>query len=61
METVRESKNLGDRVSADGGCEVAVTVRIRCGLVKSRECGNLLCGRRCPLRLKWLLTKDAKG
>ena len=59
METVRELTNLGDRVSADRVCEVGVTVRIRCGLVKFRECGNLLCGRRCPLRLKWLSTRAA--
>ena len=59
METVRELTNLGDRVSAGGGCEVAVAVRIRCGLVQFRECGNLPCGRRCPLRLKWLFTRAA--
>ena len=52
MQTVRELTNLGDKVSAGGGFEIAVTVRIRCGLVKFREFGNLLCGRRCPLRLK---------
>ena len=56
METVRELTNLGDRVSAGGGFEVDVTVRIRCWSVKFRECGNLQCGRRCPLRLKWLFT-----
>ena len=60
MERVRELTNVGDRVSAGGGCEVAVTVRIRCGLVQFRECGNLLCGR-CPLRLKWLFTRAAYG
>ena len=59
METVKEFTYLGDRVSADGGCEVAVTVRIRCGLVKLRECGDLLCGRRYPLRLKELLRRAA--
>ena len=59
METVRELTNLGDRVSAGGGCEVTVTVRIRCALAKFRECGDLLCGRRCQLRLKWLFTKVA--
>ena len=30
METVREFTYLGDRVSAGGGCEVAVTARTRC-------------------------------
>ena len=49
METVREFTYLGDRMSAGGGCEVAVTNRTRCGLVKHRECGELLHGRRLPL------------
>ena len=34
VETVREFTYLGDRVSAGGGCEAAVTARIRCGWVK---------------------------
>ena len=59
METVKEFTYLGDRVSAGGGCEIAVTVKIRCGLAKLRECGDLLCGRRYPLRLKGLLTRAA--
>ena len=52
METVRELTYLGDRVSASGGCEAAVSARIRCGWVKFMECGKLLCGRRFPLKLK---------
>ena len=59
METVKEFTYIDDRVSAGGGCEVAVTVRIRCGLAKLTECGDLLCGRRCPLRQKGLLTRAA--
>ena len=39
-------------VSAGGGCEAAVTVRTRYGLAKLRECGELLYGRRFPLRQK---------
>ena len=35
-----------------GGCEVAVTVRTRCGWVKIRECGELLYGMRFTLYLK---------
>ena len=31
---------LDDRVSADGGCEAAVTVRARCGWVKFNGCGG---------------------
>ena len=39
-------------VRAGGGCEAAVTVRTRCEWVKVRECGELLYGRRFPLRMK---------
>ena len=52
METVWEFTYLGDRVSAGGGCEAAVTVRTRCRWVKFMECSELLYGRRFPLRLK---------
>ena len=45
METVRELKYLGDKVSA-------VTTITRCGLVKHRECGELLNGRKFPPKLK---------
>ena len=45
METVQEFTYLGDRVSAGGGCEAAVTARTRCGWAKFRE---LLHGRRFP-------------
>ena len=40
VETVREITYLGNRVSAGGGCEAAVTVRTRCGWIKFRECGE---------------------
>ena len=52
METVREFTYLGDRVSEDGGSEAAVTAKTRCGLVTFTECGELLYGRRFPLKLK---------
>ena len=51
VETVREFTYHGNRVSAGGGCEAAVTARIRCGCVKFRECGELQYGRRFSLRL----------
>ena len=51
VKTVREFTYLGDRVSAGGGCEAAVTARTRCGWVKFRECGKLLYGRKFPLKL----------
>ena len=33
---------IGDRLNASGGCETAVTSRIRIGWMKFRECGELL-------------------
>ena len=52
IETVNGFCYLGDRLSANGGCETAVTARARLGWVKFRECGELLQGRRFSLRLK---------
>ena len=52
VKIVGEFTCLGDRVSAGFGCEVAVTARTRCGWVKFREFGELLYGRRFPLRLE---------
>ena len=52
VETVLEFTYLGDRASASGGCEAAVTAGTRFGLGKLRECGELLYGRRFPLKLK---------
>ena len=52
METVIEFTYHGDRVGVDGGCEAAVTARKSCGWAKLRECGELLYGRRFPLKLK---------
>ena len=36
----------------------AVSARTRCGWVKFRECGELLYGRRFPLRLKGAVNKS---
>ena len=52
VETVREFTYLGDSVTAGGGCEAAVTACTRCGWVRLTEYGELLYGRRFPLRLK---------
>ena len=51
VESVSEFTYVGDRVSAGGGCEAAVTARTRCGWVRFRECSELLYGRRFHLRL----------
>ena len=58
METVREFTYLGDRVSDGGGCEAAVSTRTRYGRAKSRECGELLYGRRFSTRLKGAVNKS---
>ena len=45
-------------MSAGGECEAAVTARTRCGLVKLRECGELLYCRRFPLKQKETVYKS---
>ena len=52
VETVNGFCYLGDRVSANGGCEAAVTARARIGWAKFRECGELLYGKRFSLKMK---------
>ena len=49
VETVGEFMYLGDRLSAGGGCEAAVSARTRCEWVKFGECCELLYGRRFPV------------
>ena len=58
MEAVQGFAYLGDRVSAGGGCEAAVTARTRCWWVKFRDGGVLLYGRRFPLKLKGTVYKS---
>ena len=48
-------------MSAGGGCEAAVTVITRCGWVMLRECGELLYGKRFPLKLKGTVYKLCKA
>ena len=52
VKTVREFTYLRDRVSAGGGCKAAVITRTICGWVKFRECGELLCSKIFPAKLK---------
>ena len=56
METAWEFTYLGNRVSAGGGYEAAVTAKTRCRWVKFRECGVLLYGR-FPLKLKGVVCR----
>ena len=55
VETVKGFCYLGDRLNASGGCETAVTSRVRIGRMKFRECGELLRGRRFSLRMKGMV------
>ena len=52
VETVIKFTYLGDRLSAGEGCEAEVLARTICGWVQYWECGELLYGRRFPLKLK---------
>ena len=52
VETVNGFSYLGDMLNASGGCEVAVTARVRIGWVRFKECGKLLLGNSFPLRMK---------
>ena len=55
VETVKGFCYLGDRLNASGGCETAVTSKVRIGWTKFRECGELLRGRRFSLRMKGMV------
>jgi len=52
VETVSGFCYLGDRINAGGGCEMAVTMRVRVGWAKFRECAEFLYGKRFSLKLK---------
>ena len=58
VETVKGFCYLGDRLNASGGCETAVTSRVRIGWMKLRECGELLRGRRFSLRMKGMVYRS---
>ena len=55
VETVKGFCYLRDMLNASGGCETAVTSRVRIGWMKFRECGELLRGRRFSLRKKGMV------
>ena len=58
VETVKGFCHLGDRLNASGGCETAVTARVRIGWMKFRECGELLLGRRFSLKMKGMVYRS---
>ena len=46
VEAVNGFCYLGNRLNSSGGCEAAVTARVRIGWARFRECGQLLLGNR---------------
>ena len=58
METVTDYSFLGDRINSRGGCEAAVTSRTRIGWLIFRDCQDLLCGRKFPLKIKGIAYKS---
>ena len=52
VETMNGFCYFGDRIKSSGGCEATVTARVKIGLVRFRECGELLLGNRFPLTIK---------
>ena len=52
VKTVNRLCYLEGKLNSSGGCEAAVTARVRIGWVKFREYGELLLGNRFPLRMK---------
>ena len=52
VETMNGFCYLGDRLNASGGCEAAVTARVRIGWVRFRKCGEILLGSRFLLKMK---------
>ena len=45
-------------MNASGGCEAALTARARIGLVKFRECGELLNSKKFPLKMKGMVYRS---
>ena len=52
VETVNGFCNVQDQLYASGGCEVAVTSRLRISCVRFKECKELLIRNRFPLKIK---------
>ena len=52
VETVNGFCYLGDRLNSSGGCEAAVTARVKIGRVRFRKYGELLPRNGFPMRMK---------
>ena len=58
MGTVTECSYLGDRINSGGVCVAAVTSRTRIEWAKFRECHDLLCEWKFPLKVKGTVYKS---
>ena len=58
VETITKFSYLGDRINSGGGCVAAVTFKPRLGWVKFRECQDLLCRKKFPLKIKGIIYKS---
>ena len=54
VELVKKFSYSGDRLNASDGSQAVVTVRMRIGWMKFRECGELDYGRKFSLKMKGL-------
>ena len=61
VETVNEFCYLVDKLKTSGGCEVAVTARMRIGWIKFRECSELLLGKRFSFKIKARVFRVVSG
>ena len=61
VETVNAFCYLGDKLKINGGCEAAVTARMRIGWIKFRECRELLLGKRFSLKIKQEFIRVVSG
>ena len=52
VETVNGFCYLRDRLNSSGGCEAAVTARVRIGWIRFSECGELLLRNTFLLKMK---------
>ena len=52
METATKYSYLGDRINSGCGCEAGVTSRAAIRWAKFKECQDLLCKKKFPLKIK---------
>ena len=58
IEMVQSFCYLGDVLQSDGGCDIAVSERVRKGWWKFRELSGVLCNRRLPLTMRGVLYRS---